>query len=75
MLGYGRYKRNPQLCNNCFRQSQKHPGGAEIEITALFADIRGSTALAEQITPAAYSVAVGAYVRTAEQIRGVMLVS
>lgn len=65
VMGFGRYPPNPQLCNSCFRQSTKHPGGAEIEITALFADIRGSTGLAETMTPAAYSVAVNDYVRTA----------
>lgn len=65
LLGYGRYARNPQLCNSCFRQWEKQPGGAEIEITAMFADIRGSTGLAEQMTAGAYSAAVDAYVRTA----------
>jgi adenylate cyclase len=65
LLGFGRYPRNPQLCNNCLRQSEKYPGGAELEITALFADIRGSTALAETMTPAAYSAAVADYVRVA----------
>lgn len=64
-LGYGRYPPNPQLCNSCFRQSEKHPGGAEIEITALFADIRGSTGLAETMSPAEYSAAVNEYVRVA----------
>jgi adenylate cyclase len=66
-LGYGRYPRNPQLCNSCFRSWQKHPGGAEIEITALFADIRGSTGLAETMSASEYSAAVGAYVRTASR--------
>lgn len=64
-LGYGRYPPNPQLCNSCFRQSEKHPGGAEIEITALFADIRGSTGLAETMSPADYSAAVNEYVQAA----------
>lgn len=64
-FGYGRYPPNPQLCNSCFRQSEKHPGGAEIEITALFADIRGSTGLAETMSPAEYSAAVNEYVRVA----------
>lgn len=63
-LGYGRYPANPQLCNSCFRSAQKHPGGAEVEITALFVDIRGSMGLAETMTPASYSAAVGEYVRT-----------
>ena len=66
-LGYGRYPPNPQLCNSCFRQSEKHPGGAEIEITALFADIRGSTGMAEMMSPAEYSAAVNEYVRVASR--------
>jgi adenylate cyclase len=65
LLGYGRYPRNPQLCNNCFVSARKHPGGATIEISALFADIRGSTGLAERIGPAAYHAAVAEYVRVA----------
>lgn len=65
LFGYGRYPPNPQLCNSCFRQSEKHPGGAEIEITALFADIRGSTGLAETMSPTDYSAAVNEYVRVA----------
>jgi adenylate cyclase len=64
-FGFGRYPRNPQLCNNCFKSAQKHPGGAELEVTALFADIRGSTGMAETMSPADYSVAVGEYVRVA----------
>lgn len=65
LFGYGRYPRNPQLCNNCFVSASKHPGGATIEITALFADIRGSTGLAERIGPTAYHTAVAEYVRVA----------
>ncbi len=67
LLGFGRYPPNPQLCNSCFRQSEKHPGGAQIEITALFADIRGSTGLAESMSPVDYSTAVNDYVRTASR--------
>jgi len=65
LFGFGRYPRNPQLCNSCFRSAQKHPGGATIEITALFADIRGSTGLAERLGTSAYSTAVAEYVRIA----------
>lgn len=67
LFGFGRYPRNPQLCNSCFRSAQKHPGGATIEITALFADIRGSTGLAERIGTTAYSTAVAQYVRIASE--------
>jgi adenylate cyclase len=38
---------NRRLCTWCISKAHKHPGGAEIEISALFADVRGSTALAE----------------------------
>jgi adenylate cyclase len=67
LFGYGRYPANPQLCNSCFRQAQRHPGGATIPITAMFADIRGSTGLAETMTPSAYSAAVSEYVRIASR--------
>jgi adenylate cyclase len=67
LLGYGKYAPNPQLCNACFRSAQKHPGGADIEMTALFADIRGSTSMAESMPPTAYSAAVDEYVRTASR--------
>lgn len=39
--------KNPNLCASCFKFITDHHGGAEIECTLLFADIRGSTALAE----------------------------
>ena len=33
---------------------RKHPGGAEIEVSVLFADVRGSTGLAEGASPAQF---------------------
>jgi adenylate cyclase len=39
----------------CTRSLHKHPGGAEIELTLLFADVRGSTALAENLPAAEFS--------------------
>jgi adenylate cyclase len=48
---HGQSPQNPLLCGMCFRQLGKHPGGAEIEIGVLFADVRGSTAIAERLTP------------------------
>lgn len=65
LLGFGKYPGNPQLCNACFRASAKHPGGAEIEISVLFADVRGSTSLAETMPPAEYSRMLDAYYRVA----------
>jgi adenylate cyclase len=42
---------NPNICNSCFAFLTRNRGGAEIEGTLLFADIRGSTALAEAMSP------------------------
>ena len=42
--------KNPQVCSQCFDYIAKKHGGAEIEVSILFADIRGSTTLAEQMT-------------------------
>ena len=45
---------NPNLCSACFTFVTNNHGGAEIEISLLFADIRGSTSLAETISPGEY---------------------
>jgi adenylate cyclase len=42
---------NPRFCNICDAFARKFQGGAEIEISMVFADIRGSTTLAEKMSP------------------------
>ena len=46
---HGRSNANPLLCNACFGTLKQRPGGAEIDVSVLFADVRGSTGLAERI--------------------------
>jgi len=46
---------NPHICNLCDQFVEKYQGGAEVEITILFADIRGSTKLAEEMDPTSFS--------------------
>jgi adenylate cyclase len=50
---YGRKQSNlnPRFCNVCEDFAKKFPGGAEVEMSMLFVDVRGSTALSEQMTP------------------------
>jgi adenylate cyclase len=48
-FGFGPSRLNRRLCRACFRHIEKHPGGAEIELSFLFADVRGSTGLAERM--------------------------
>ena len=46
---------NPHLCNICERFAETNPGGAEMEVSLLFADIRGSTPLAATMNPYEFS--------------------
>jgi adenylate cyclase len=54
-IAYGPSPLNRRLCKWCIRAVHKHPGGAEVDISVLFADVRGSTALAERMLPAEFS--------------------
>jgi adenylate cyclase len=54
-LGFGPSRLNRRLCRACFRSLDKKPGGAEVEISLLFADVRGSTRLAEHMPPQEFS--------------------
>ena len=47
--------KNPNYCDICETFVRTHPGGAEVETSLLFADVRGSTTLAEQMRPAEFS--------------------
>jgi adenylate cyclase len=53
--GIDRSAKNPRFCDACFVLASQWPGGAEIELTMLFADVRGSTPLAEQMNAAEFS--------------------
>jgi adenylate cyclase len=54
-IGYGPSRLNQRLCKWCIRAIHKEPGGAEIEISVLFADVRGSTTIAERMRPDEFS--------------------
>ena len=54
-FGFGPSGLNRRLCRACFRSMGKKPGGAEIELSLLFADVRGSTGLAEHIPAQEFS--------------------
>jgi adenylate cyclase len=54
-IAYGPSGLNRRLCKWCLRAVLKHPGGAEVEISVLFADVRGSTTIAEGMPPEDFS--------------------
>jgi len=73
LLGFGRSKRYPQLCNPCFSQLLHNRGGAEVPVTVLFADVRGSTGMAERASAADFNALLNGFyalVTTAVQEEG-----
>ena len=42
---------NPKLCTACEDFAKEYRGGVEIELSLLFADVRGSTSIAEKLSP------------------------
>lgn len=54
LVGRAPSGQNPRLCRSCFTFLTTHRGGAEIECTMLFADIRGSTTIAEGMSSTEY---------------------
>ena len=47
--GFRPSRKNPALCSRCC--DSLPPGGAEVDVAVLFADVRGSTSLGEQSAP------------------------
>jgi adenylate cyclase len=51
-FGFGKFAGNPTLCDFCISNFQQMGVfGAEIPVTLLFADVRGSTAIGERLSP------------------------
>lgn len=59
---------NPHFCNACEVWSSTHPGGAVIDLTVLFADVRGSTALAEEMGPVAFAELMQRFYRVSNNV-------
>jgi adenylate cyclase len=61
-------KLNPRLCNVCEEFANKYQGGAEIELSLLFADIRGSTTIAEKMSTTEFSRLIDRFYRVATDV-------
>jgi adenylate cyclase len=68
LIGKRRSNSNPHICNACFVNLQRHHGGAEIDGSLLFADIRGSTTLAESMSPGAFHDLLDRFYTTAIRV-------
>ena len=68
-VGKGPWERNPRFCSFCGDWIAKQgPGGAEVELTLLFADVRGSTALASSMAPAKYADVINRFFRVGTDV-------
>ena len=66
LFGFEPSRKNPNLCTRCC--DRLPPGGLELDIAVLFADIRDSTALCERIGTSAFAERLNAFYRNATSI-------
>lgn len=59
---------NPYLCNMCDDFARTFQGGAEVELTMLFTDVRGSTTLAEQMSPSDFGRLINRFYKVSTDI-------
>ena len=59
---------NPRYCNLCDIASREFPGGAEVPMSMLFIDVRGSTALSETMSPTEFSQLINRFYKEATRI-------
>jgi adenylate cyclase len=62
------WDKNPTICGYCFKRLEQEHGGAEIDLTLLFADIRGSTGLAESMEPASFHRLMGRFYQQTTEV-------
>ena len=66
VFGFKPSRKNPNLCAKCC--DGLPPGGLELDIAVLFADVRGSTALCERIGSTAFAELMNRFYGTATEI-------
>ncbi len=67
-FGYGPSVLTPRLCNLCEKMILKYEAGTEVELSLLFADIRGSTLMAEQKGTREYMEFIQRFFKTTSHI-------
>ena len=68
LMGSGRWHKNPNYCRRCFTILDRERGGAEVECSLLFADIRGPTSMAERMSPAEFHHLIQRFYAVAEEV-------
>jgi adenylate cyclase len=67
-IGRQRWAKNPNYCGVCVRWLGARRGGAEIELSFLFADVRGSTGLGERLSPTDFSELLNRFYEVAARV-------
>ncbi len=68
MIGKQRSPKNPNYCNMCNTTLRRSQGGAEVPLSLLFADVRGSTTLAERMTPSEFTQLLNRFYHAANHV-------
>jgi adenylate cyclase len=66
MMGREQSRYNPRFCLKC--DPFEHPGGAEVVLTMFFADVRGSTRLAEQMSAREFRTLMDRFYRLGSRV-------
>lgn len=68
LRGKGPSNRNPRYCSACDKFLRAFPGGAEVEMSMVYVDVRDSTPLAERFSPADFGQVMTAFYQTAVRV-------
>ena len=68
LFGGGPSPLNRRLCRWCIGKLENATGGAEVEVSILFADVRGSTTLAERMPPGEFSALLARFYGIAARV-------
>jgi adenylate cyclase len=68
LIGKGAWAKNPKYCSSCFGVLSEHRGGAEIECSLMFADVRGSTTMGEVMRPSEVYTLMDRFFDTAARV-------
>lgn len=68
LIGLGPWPGNPKYCRGCYRELYRRRAGAEIYCAFVFADIRGSTRMAESMAPSAFRELLDRFYATAFEV-------
>jgi adenylate cyclase len=58
----------PNLCKYCVQLTSQRQGGAEIELSMLFANVRGSTTLAESMSPTEFRQLINRFYQVSTKV-------